>query len=153
MNYPLHNGVWPYTGLDFGPIPSEKDLDEGKARWYHWIRMLMGFKPSPYIAVKMTLIAEEVVRGNRHDEENPFHWTTTRTNLPGSADYDPRKSWIAKIRKDGSLAADLFTFVDVERVMCCVAGDWGLCINLTEKWNKLRRYLEEWFNRIDSGDE
>eukprot|EP00985_Skeletonema_marinoi_P010946 scaffold5151_cov168-Skeletonema_marinoi.AAC.1 len=117
LNYPLHKDVWPYTGLDFGPILSEKDLEDGKASWYHWIRMLMGFKPSPYIAVKMTLIAEEVVRGDRHDEENPFHWTTTRTNLPGSADYDPGKSWIAKIRKDGRLAADLFTFVEDERVM------------------------------------
>jgi len=116
LNYPLHRDVWPYTGLDLGPILSEKDLGEGKARWYHWVRMLMGFKPSPYIAVKMTLIAEEVIRGDRHDEENPFQWTTIRTNLPGSDDYDPRVSWISKIRKDGRVAADLFTFVDDERV-------------------------------------
>ena len=63
-------------------------------------------------------MAKEVVGGGgRHDEENPFQWTTTRTNLPGSADYYPRKSWMEKIRKDGKSAADLFTFVDVERVM------------------------------------
>ena len=115
--YPLHNDVWSYTGLDFGPILSEKDLEEGKARWYHWVRMLMGCKPSPYIAVKMTLMAKEVVGGDRHDEENPYQWTTTRTNLPGSADYYPRKSWMEKILKDSRSAADLFTFVDVEGAM------------------------------------
>ena len=31
--YPLHNDVWSYTGLDFGPILSEKDLEEGKATY------------------------------------------------------------------------------------------------------------------------
>jgi len=67
----------------------------------------MGCKPSPYIAVKMTLVAEEVVGGDRHDEENPYQWTTTRTNLPGSADYYPRKSWMEKIRKDGRFSCRL----------------------------------------------
>ena len=99
-----------------GPIHDEKDREQGKARWYHWVRMLMGFKPSPYISVKMTLIAEEVVRGDRHDLNNPFHWTTTRVNLPGSIDYDPSKSWISKIRADGRVAADLFSYVDDERI-------------------------------------
>jgi hypothetical protein len=40
----------------------------------------MGFAASPYSSVKMALIAEEVCRGNRHEEEvgldgkelNPF---------------------------------------------------------------------------------
>ena len=105
--YPLHNDVCSYTGLNFGPILSEKDLEEGKARWYHWVRMLMGCKPSPYIAVKMTLVAEEVFGGDRHDEENPYQWTTTRTNLPGSADYYPGKSWMEKIRKDGRFGCRL----------------------------------------------
>lgn len=33
------------TSLDLDPIPSEKDLEEGKARWYQWVLMLGGFKP------------------------------------------------------------------------------------------------------------
>jgi len=28
------------TGVDLGPILSEKDLEEGKARWYQWVLML-----------------------------------------------------------------------------------------------------------------
>lgn len=76
----------------------------------------MGFKSSPYIAVKMTLICEEMVRGDRHDVDNPFHWATVRLNLPGTPGYTPTKSWISKLRKDGRVAADFFTFVDDERV-------------------------------------
>ena len=121
-NFPLHPSVWPYTGLDLGPIiddESEKDDHSvvTKGRWYHWVRCLMGFKPSPYNAVKMTLIAEEIVRGDRLDEENPFHWTSVELNLPGMIDYDPTKSWLYKLRQDGREACDLFTFVDDERVV------------------------------------
>ncbi len=84
----------------------EKDWELGKARWYHWVRMLMGFKPSPYISVKRTLIVEEIVRGDRHHVDNLSHWTTTRLNLPGSVGYDPSKPWLSKIRADGRVAAD-----------------------------------------------
>ena len=93
---------------------NEKDREEGKARWYHWVRMLMGFKPSPYISVKRTLIVEEIVRGDQHYVDNLSHWTTTRLNLPGSVGYDPSKPWLSKIRADGRVAADLFSFVDDE---------------------------------------
>ena len=94
----------------------EKDREEGKARWYHWVRMLMGFKPSPYISVKRTLIVEEIVRGDQHYVDNLSHWTTTRLNLPGSVGYDPSKPWLSKIHADGRVAADLFSFVDDERI-------------------------------------
>lgn len=121
-NFPLHPAAWPYTGLDLDPILDDEDDEDdhskiSKRRWYHWVRCLMGFKPSPYNAVKMTLIAEEVVRGDRHDSENPFQWTSVELNLPGMIDYDPTKSWLYKLRQDGKEACDLFTFVDDERVI------------------------------------
>lgn len=134
----MHKDVWPYTGVDLGPTHDEKDREQGKARWYHWVRMLMGFKPSPYISVKMTLIAEEVVRGDRHDLNNPFHWTTTRVNLPGSIDYDPSKSWISKIRADGRVAADLFSYVDDERI---TAPDEGLAWKAAHKLGSIQSYF------------
>ena len=121
-NFPLHPSVWPYTGLDLGPIFDDDEEEDDhstvkKRRWYHWVRCLMGFKPSPYNSVKMTLIAEEMVRGDRHDGDNPFHWTSVELNLPGMVDYDPTKSWLFKLRQDGKEACDLFTFVDDERVI------------------------------------
>ena len=63
------------------------------------------------------LIAEEVVRGDRFDSSNLFHWDTIELNLPGSPRYDPLKPWIAKIRSsDGSPAADFFIYIDDERI-------------------------------------
>lgn len=45
-----------------------------------------------------------------------FQWDHIRLNLPGNADYDPSISWISKIRLDGLIACDIFTFVDDERL-------------------------------------
>jgi hypothetical protein len=35
-----------------------------------------------------------------------------RLNLPGDKGYDPNLPWVSKVREDGRIAADLFTFVD-----------------------------------------
>jgi len=84
----------------------------------------MGFASSPYNSIKMALVVEEVVKGNRWEtgkgsdgnELNPFQWKAVRLNLPGKASYDPTLPWISKLREDGCIACDLFTFVDDERV-------------------------------------
>jgi hypothetical protein len=63
-------------------------------------------------------------RGDRHEQGlgsdgkdlNPFQWDRIYLNLPGLKDYEPTKSWISKIRVDGRVACDLFTFVDNEQV-------------------------------------
>eukprot|EP00956_Cyclotella_meneghiniana_P026478 scaffold57383_cov35-Cyclotella_meneghiniana.AAC.2 len=76
----------------------------------------MGFSPSPYNSIRMALIAEEVIRGDKADSMNPYQWNSVRLNLPGTSSYDPTTSWIAKVREDGLVACELFTFVDDERV-------------------------------------
>ncbi len=76
----------------------------------------MGFKPSPFNSIKMNLIAEEVIRVNRHDLSNAFQWKVVVLNLPGTEGYDPDKAWIAKIREDGTLASDFAQFVDDQRL-------------------------------------
>ncbi len=76
----------------------------------------MGFKPSPYNSIKTALVVEEVAKGDRRSESNPFQWDHVRLNLPGNADYDPSISWISKIREDGLIACEIFTFVDDERL-------------------------------------
>ena len=122
LNFQLHPSVQPYTGVDLRPIYGEGE--EHDPRWAFWVRNLMGFAASPYNSVLMILIAEEICRGNRLErgiseyglEENPFQWARVRLNLPGSPNYDPKLSWIAKVRADGLLACDVHTFVDDERV-------------------------------------
>ena len=115
LNFAMHESVWPFAGVDVKPILD----DNGKLsahRWYYWVRNAMGFKSSPYNSIKMALVAEEVVMGDRMDSSNPFQWSRIRLNLPGTTSYDPSKSWIVRVRLDGLTACVLFTFVDDERV-------------------------------------
>ena len=59
----------------------------------------------------MNLIAEEVIKGDRLDTTDVFQWKRVFLNLPGSKRYDPGKSWIAKLRADGTLASNFVQFV------------------------------------------
>ena len=76
----------------------------------------MGFKSSPYSSVRMYLVSEEIIRGDRHDTTNAFQWTTLLLNLPGTKGYRPALAWISKRRNDGSLASDFVCFVDDLRI-------------------------------------
>jgi hypothetical protein len=76
----------------------------------------MGFKASPYSSVCMYLVAEEVIRADRHNPGNTFQWSHLRLNLPGSKGYMPAHAWLSKQRKDDSLASDFVCFVDNQRV-------------------------------------
>ncbi len=84
----------------------------------------MGFAALPYNSIKMALVAEEICKGNRHEEGvgidgkelNPFQWKRVRLNLPGTKEYDPCNSWVSKLHSDGRVACDLFTFVYEVRV-------------------------------------
>lgn len=78
---------------------------------------LMGFRPSPYNSVKMYLITEEVIRGDRHDESNPFQWDKVVLNLPGTPDYIPSKPWAYKVQRDGSIASNFVSFMDDQRLV------------------------------------
>ena len=76
----------------------------------------MGFRPSPYNCIRMYLVAEEVIRGDRHDQNNAFQWNSLMLNLPGTCEYKPGLAWITKRRADNSLASDFVCFVDDQRV-------------------------------------
>jgi len=127
LNFQLHHSVVPFTGVDMSGLGidgSDAGVTQTLPRWACWDRNLMGFAASPYNSIKMALIVEEVVRGDRHETRlgangaqlNPFQWASVRLNLPGQSGYDPTLSWICKLRADGLLASELFTFVDDERV-------------------------------------
>ena len=122
LNYQLHHSAVPYTGVDLNPIYEPGEMEH--ARTVHFDRNGMGMKPSPYNSCRMGLVVEEVCKGNRKNtniasdgkEENPFQWDSIRLNLPGPG-YDPSLAWVSKLRKDGQLAADVYTFVDDERLV------------------------------------
>ena len=81
LNFQLHADVVPFTGVNLRPM-YEKGGEARDRRWDFWDRNLMMFATSPCNSVKMTLIAKEVYKGNRHQtgkgvnnkELNTFQW-------------------------------------------------------------------------------
>jgi hypothetical protein len=122
LNFQLHRSVVPFTGVDLSLLYDGSE--ELGPRWAVWDRNLIGFAASTYNSIKMALIAEEICKGDCHDERvgldgkelNPFQWKRIRLNLLGTKEYDPCLSRISKIQADGCVACDCFTFVDDERV-------------------------------------
>ena len=115
LNYELHPMVRKFAGVDLRPL--EFTEEECPHRWLYWTKNLMGFRSSPYNSVKMYLIAEEMIRGERLDSENPFRWHHAELNLPGTTSYNPARAWVTKRRVDGSLASDIVVFVDDKRLV------------------------------------
>lgn len=113
-NFMLHKELRKYCGLDltlFFKNEFNVVYDKGKL-WERWNRLAMGLRNSPYNAIQGMMIAKEMILGDSTDDKNVFRWASVRINLPGSESYDPTKSWITKVRKDGSVAADVFIYVD-----------------------------------------
>ena len=111
LNFMLDPRIWKYAAIDLGPLGFSHD--KCRHRWMVWARNLMGFKPSPYNSVKMYLVAEEILRGDRLDLSNAIQYDHIRLNLPGTAGCNPSLAWISKQeRKDKSLATDMVCFVD-----------------------------------------
>ena len=114
LNFQLDPFISQFTGVDIGPL--DIDQDTCSKRWLCWDRNLMGFKSSPYNSVRMYLISEEIIRGDRHDRDNAFQWHDITLNLPGSVEYKPDATWISKRRQDGTLASDFVCFMDDQRI-------------------------------------
>ena len=73
LNFPLDSALQPYCGIDVWPYLG---TEAGKhTNWLRWNRCMMGLTSSPYIAIRGTHSAEEMVFGNRLDPLNPFRWT------------------------------------------------------------------------------
>ena len=83
-----------FAAIDLGPLKYSKE--ECGHRWMTWTQNLMGFKPSPYNSVKMYLVVEEILRGDRLDPENAFQYNHIHLNLPGTSGYNPSLAWISK---------------------------------------------------------
>ena len=116
LNFQLCAEAQVYCGVDMTPYFSAELKQGGTKIWERWTRCLMGTKPSPYQAIRFMMWAEHMVRGDRRDPNNPFRWSHIRVNLPGSKYYDPSLPWMSKLRPDGTLASEFYTYVDDVRV-------------------------------------
>jgi hypothetical protein len=108
LNFILHAKLRELAGVDLSKFFG----DEGGTLWEVWDRAAMGVKSSPFQAVSALTVADEIIQGDYLQEGNIFEWVRVRLNLPGDLDYNPNLPWVSKVREDGRIAADLFTFVD-----------------------------------------
>lgn len=115
-NFMLHRDVRKYCGLDLSLYFLNQpgvQYDKGGKLWERWNRLAMGLRSSPYCAIQGMLMAKEVILGDQYDQaNNVFHWQSVRLNLPGDEEYKPSEAWVTKTRADGSVAADVFIYVD-----------------------------------------
>jgi hypothetical protein len=84
----------------------------------------MGFKPSPYNATRAFAWGEEIIRGDRRDQDNPMRWERVQLNLPGEEGYTSGLPWVSKVVRLGGcdkIAGDFFTYMDDIRT--CGQGD------------------------------
>jgi hypothetical protein len=117
LNFPLPQAFRQFSGIDLGQFKS--DLGEAygliprslfKIRWE---RCWMGFRPSPYYAIRFYYWAEEIIRGDRRAPGNPLRWDRVVLNLPGSKEFNPSRPRVAKWNDLwGGIAGDVLAFVD-----------------------------------------
>jgi hypothetical protein len=113
LNFPLHHDLQAYSGIDLTPLKSSLGISSPGAYHVHWTRCWMGSKPSPFYAVAFFSLAEEFVRGDHLDPDNPLRWDLVIFNLPGEPNYNPSKPRVFKWDSQGNfIAADLVVFVD-----------------------------------------
>eukprot|EP00957_Ditylum_brightwellii_P148248 11287607-Ditylum_brightwellii.AAC.1 len=89
LNYPLHQKLQPYAGVDLAPTGLSTEQGATKGRW---ARLLFEMKPSPFLSMRTFLCSEEIIHGNCLERSNPLRWDSIRQNLPGSPLYNFIKS-------------------------------------------------------------
>ena len=111
LNFPLDKYIRKYAGVDFTSIfPGECIEDE--LFWERWVRMLMGFRPSPYLTTREMRRIDLFLRGATDNPDNIFRWSKVIMNLPGMSDYNPKHPKVFRVRDDHTMAADLFSYID-----------------------------------------
>ena len=109
LNYPLDIAMRAFAGVDV----SWMYPDNPGCTWYRWTRMAMGLRSSPWVTTRLFAWAMEIIKGDRRDPLNPFHWTEVRLNLPGSSEYDPSSPRVYRWNPIAlAIACECVTFVD-----------------------------------------
>jgi hypothetical protein len=116
LNFMLDVNIREFAGVDLTALFEEES--GGLTFWERWERLLMGFKPSPYLTTRSMRRIEAFLKGNSDDPDNVFRWSYVILNLPGSPNYNPGKPWVYKVRADGVMAGDLFIYIDDLRPTC-----------------------------------
>jgi len=125
LNFPLHEQLWPYCGIDICPFFQE---DTGSSTlWVWWERCMMGLRSSPYVTIKTLLLGCEAVVGDWTALDNPYHWASVVQNLLGADTYDPTMPWVYKMNSNSRIAGTIKIYVDDLRPIAESKGEcWRL---------------------------
>lgn len=132
LNYPLHKTIAPYSGVDYTAI-----LKSETTVWLRWLRMFMGFTPSPYITGKLFGWTIDIIMGDRWDRVNPFRWDSVEENLPGMPTYIPTQPRLYKM-SESRIAAAIEAYVDDLRLL---GGTELQCHGAASRAAKILQYL------------
>ena len=103
-NFPLHERLQVYCGIDVRPYYNTATQKQGKTMWLCWAQCMMGLRPSPYNTIQSTHLAYEVANGCRWDSKNALQWNRVVLNLPGDSQYNPVHPWVYWLRSDHHMA-------------------------------------------------
>ena len=117
LNFPLPRNMQPFAGVRMEQVAPIINDSKACPRLVQptecWTRLLMGAKPSPFMAIRHFLHAEEFVVGDPKEPGSPMRWDRIILNLPGMENFDPRLPWVMKWDDErGCIAGVVVTFVD-----------------------------------------
>ncbi len=138
LNFLLDERLRAYAGVDVSLYFPEL-LKEGKETvWKRWVRLLMGFTASPYLATRCLLRSRKLLLGDKDDPTNPFRWDHAVKNYPGLDEYNPLRPMVYKVRLDGKIAADLMKYIDDLRLTSVDAQEiWEASMRIMTQINWL----------------
>ena len=124
LNFPLHRSLVSHSGVDLTPFRNELISDRMISKFAPkrvsavWTRTWMGLKTSPLQAVQFYYFAEEFIRGDHQQSNNPLRWDDILFNLPGNPNFNPSLPFVMKWNRDhNQIAGELIAYVDDLRGM------------------------------------
>ena len=129
LNFSLDPAVQVFSGVDLTPYKSDLVQMHPELKRMHysgeqkgfedprlvavWNRSWMGYKPSPYGAIRIYYHAEEFIVGNTKGPNNPFCFDTVVLNMPGNDNYNPALRRVYKFDTvHNRPASDMKIYVD-----------------------------------------
>ena len=120
LNFPLDPQLIPYSAMDISPFRNDFiqsfpniPLLESSKLFVVNNRCWMGLRPSPEWACRFYYLAEEFIRGDESDRDNPLFWDQVKLNLIGNEGYNASLPNVMKWNSIvGRIAGDIKAYVD-----------------------------------------